>query len=217
MKLLLWILEQAHIQVDHACNGYEAVHAIETSDYDVVLMDINMPGMSGFDVAHQILALRRTTVGSVRSWIQTNNGGPWDGEERARFEALRSVASRALALWREGRSRPLDAEVLRTGPLAKSTKLPDVLQLAEAVQWDARALLEELEDKRVKGLREKLREELRHDLEERGLLPSSEPLSEATVRQSVRGELYALDADGVLGQDEAEQTVLNLLGWLRIR
>ena len=169
------------------------------------------------DVAYQILALRRTTVGSVRSWIQTNNGGPWDGKERARFEALRSVAGRALALWREGRSRPLDAEVLRMGPLAKSTKLPDVLQLAEVVQWDARALLKELEDKKVKGLREKLREELRDDLEEQGLLPRSEPLSESTVRQSVRDELYALDADGVLEEDEAEQTVVNFLRWLRAR
>lgn len=42
------------MQCDCACNGFEALHSVETSDFDVVLMDINMPCMNGFDAAHQI-------------------------------------------------------------------------------------------------------------------------------------------------------------------
>ncbi len=37
-----------------ATNGIDALHKLSTSDYDVVLLDIKMPGQSGLDVAEQI-------------------------------------------------------------------------------------------------------------------------------------------------------------------
>ena len=35
-------------------NGVEAVAAVQAIPYDLILMDVNMPGLSGFDVARRI-------------------------------------------------------------------------------------------------------------------------------------------------------------------
>ncbi len=43
--------------VDIACNGREALQAVAHLPYDLVFMDIFMPGMSGFDVARRIRAM----------------------------------------------------------------------------------------------------------------------------------------------------------------
>ncbi len=46
-KLMLHILEPAGFRVDGVCNGYEAIHAIDSAPYDLVIMDINMPEIDG--------------------------------------------------------------------------------------------------------------------------------------------------------------------------
>ena len=50
-KLMLESLEQ---RADFAGNGLEAVEAWERSDYDVILMDCQMPGMDGFEATGEI-------------------------------------------------------------------------------------------------------------------------------------------------------------------
>ncbi len=39
---------------DEATNGWEVLNKVRASDYDVVLLDIAMPGMDGFDVLTQL-------------------------------------------------------------------------------------------------------------------------------------------------------------------
>jgi CheY-like chemotaxis protein len=57
--LAVRLLEREGFQVVVACDGREALTAFETSPFDVALVDIQMPGMDGFEVT---AAIRRHEV-----------------------------------------------------------------------------------------------------------------------------------------------------------
>ena len=59
-NLIRWILESQGMQCDMAMDGFECVRAVEESDYDIILMDVNMPGMNGLDATEQIRIYERT-------------------------------------------------------------------------------------------------------------------------------------------------------------
>ena len=52
--LLARILRNMEIEYDEATNGKEAVEALETRDYDLILMDIEMPVMNGIETTQYI-------------------------------------------------------------------------------------------------------------------------------------------------------------------
>ena len=53
-KLALRMLERLGYRADVVSNGLEAVEAVKRQQYDVVLMDVEMPEMDGIDAAKQI-------------------------------------------------------------------------------------------------------------------------------------------------------------------
>jgi two-component system chemotaxis response regulator CheY len=57
-KVLIGALARADIaEVDQACDGVEAVAAVQKTPYDLVLMDWNMPNMLGIDAVRRIREL----------------------------------------------------------------------------------------------------------------------------------------------------------------
>ncbi len=62
-KLARWVLEHGDIALVAQCaDGFEAARAIETLRPDAALLDIQMPGMSGLDVAAQLDAERAPLI-----------------------------------------------------------------------------------------------------------------------------------------------------------
>lgn len=51
------IMDRNNIKCDIVEDGFAALHLMETQEYDVILMDINMPIMNGFDTTKRIRSL----------------------------------------------------------------------------------------------------------------------------------------------------------------
>lgn len=67
-RLAVKILEKYHHVVTVVGNGWEAVKAVKEKKFDVILMDVQMPIMGGFDATSEIRAYERS-MGSHRTPI----------------------------------------------------------------------------------------------------------------------------------------------------
>ncbi len=60
-QLLVDIMQSMNLQVIEAANGFEALEKARTQMPDLIILDVTMPGMSGFEVVEQLKADVRTT------------------------------------------------------------------------------------------------------------------------------------------------------------
>lgn len=78
-KLALSMLAKIGYKADAACNGLEAVYALEHKNYDIVFMDVQMPEMDGFEATQQIRELKNITQPIIIA--MTANAMPGDKEK----------------------------------------------------------------------------------------------------------------------------------------
>jgi signal transduction histidine kinase/CheY-like chemotaxis protein/HPt (histidine-containing phosphotransfer) domain-containing protein len=79
-------LTAAGIQVDLADNGQQAVDACRENDYDLILMDIQMPILNGFD-ATQAIRVLETAAGKPRTPVIALTANAMKGDEQRCLEA----------------------------------------------------------------------------------------------------------------------------------
>ncbi|MET4699269.1 two-component system sensor histidine kinase/response regulator [Constrictibacter sp. MBR-5] len=77
--LAVALVNAAGHQADVAANGFEAVEAVNNRPYDIVLMDIQMPDMDGFEATRRIRSLNRQ-VASIPVIAMTANAMKGDRE-----------------------------------------------------------------------------------------------------------------------------------------
>ncbi len=53
-EAVMTVLKQLNCTVDHAASGPEAMDMLTSTVYDIIFMDVGLPGMTGLDVAREI-------------------------------------------------------------------------------------------------------------------------------------------------------------------
>ncbi len=82
-------LSESHFSVDQATDGEEAVNRVRAGKYDLVLLDVNMPRMSGLEAlkeikAHDpsIIALILTAFANIRDAVEATKEGAYNYLEK---------------------------------------------------------------------------------------------------------------------------------------
>jgi two-component system, NtrC family, response regulator HydG len=103
-QLLMGLLRQEDYEVDAVCTGEEALRALDRELYDLVLLDLNLPGMHGMNVLSAAPALQTdaqfivmTAFGSVDAAVEAMKLGAFDFVNKPfRTEELLLTLERAL-------------------------------------------------------------------------------------------------------------------------
>jgi len=84
-EVLAFRLAACGFEVTPAARGEEALETLESGSFDVVLLDLLMPGIGGMETLRRIRKMNRRTevilltgAGSVETALQGINGGAFD-------------------------------------------------------------------------------------------------------------------------------------------
>ncbi len=119
-KLLSRLLSPDY-DVETAADGEEALALVERSDVDVILLDVRLPGLDGFEVCSRLKKMERTRL--VPVVLVTGHGA-----REHRIRGIHAGADDFLI-------KPFDAEELhaRVASLARLKEYTDELESAEAI------------------------------------------------------------------------------------
>ncbi len=184
-KLIGLILERNGHSVDMACDGDEALAKSVTEDYDLILLDVMMPAMDGYEVCRRLKAdpgTAKVPVVMVTSLA----------DRESRLQGLEAGADDFL-------TKPLDATelVLRCANLLKVKEYGDFLERHNAL------LAREVEAKAAE-LTMSYRETIMR------LTKVSEFKDEETGAHISRVSLYCSEIARALGWPDGEVTLIEL-------
>ena len=118
--LLRMLLEDEHLQVVEAATGPQAVERFDAGSFDLVLLDVRLPGLSGFDVCRHIR--KRGNVPVIMVTAQQDSHDVVTGLELGADDYVtkpfndRELLARVRVQLRRRSSEP-DSERLVIGPL----------------------------------------------------------------------------------------------------
>ncbi|MEM9941386.1 MAG: sigma-54 dependent transcriptional regulator [Planctomycetota bacterium] len=130
--------------IDQAEDGEEALNVATNRKFDVVVLDIHMPGLSGLDVLEQLVQRDPTTKvimltggGTIQHAVDSMKKGAYDFITKpAKLDDLQRLVVRASeAHWLEKENRQLKEVIRRTTPnhqmIGQSQQMQEVFRLIE--------------------------------------------------------------------------------------
>ena len=106
---LINILRREGYQVAGALSGYEALNALSKKSFDVIITDLNMPGMHGFTLIHEVRKRKEpiaivivTANSSVKTGVNAGKNREYDYflQKPVNIEELKSILEK---LWEKQR------------------------------------------------------------------------------------------------------------------
>jgi CheY-like chemotaxis protein/HPt (histidine-containing phosphotransfer) domain-containing protein len=134
-KIASILLERLGLSVEMAFNGAEALQAVRARDFDLVLMDMHMPIMTGLESAKEIRKLGGDR-GNIPIFAMTASELD-DAENRCKEAGMDGYLSKPLdmkrisqvitsCLEKDYRQKPIHARSGKTGPLIAEAPLLDI-------------------------------------------------------------------------------------------
>ncbi len=106
---LINILRREGYQVAGALSGYEALNSLSKKSFDVIITDLNMPGMHGFTLIHEVRKRKEpiaiviiTANSSVETGVNAGKSREYDYflQKPVNIEELKSILEK---LWEKER------------------------------------------------------------------------------------------------------------------
>ncbi|MDQ8195543.1 PAS domain S-box protein [Coraliomargarita sp. SDUM461004] len=112
-ELMIACLKQRHFQVTHAKTGQDAIELCNSKRYSIILMDLKMPGMSGFETTRKLRKTGNTTpIIAVTALAFQNNqldliAAGMDGglQKPVEPDALWSIIDKTITHYTSGSSK----------------------------------------------------------------------------------------------------------------
>ena len=121
VQVLRDYLEQASFQVEAVSNGTAAISTIQHRNPDLVLLDLNLPGMDGLDVARELRRFSQVPVIMITARVDETD--KLIGLELGADDYItkpfspREVVARVRAVLRRSQIAPTQPEKIRTGQI----------------------------------------------------------------------------------------------------
>lgn len=161
---------------------------------------------------HDLLSLGLERWGQLRRYVETAGVAalPAGVESFERLRARAAAVEGYLEAWLEGRGRPVERADLQESGAVSDRFLDEVDALREELGGDAAALLQALEEGRVKGFRTRNRETLETHFQAGGHLAAGEPNPPEELRR--RAMVAARGVDPELPPEEVDRVLARVAG-----